>query len=83
MSSRASYPPIRTYGADAAIPLRWFTLKTEAAYFTSSSATTDEYVLYVVQLERQTGEWLFVGGICRGSDHRAALSVERSPRIAD
>ena len=27
-----------------------------------SSPATDEYVLYVVQLERQTGEWVFVGG---------------------
>ena len=56
------YPPLRTYGADAVIPLRWLTLKAEAAYFTSSSDTTDEYVLYVVQLERQAGEWLFVAG---------------------
>ena len=76
--SRA-YPPIRTYGADSAIPLRWFTLKTEAAYFTSSSATTDEYVLYVVQLERQTGEWLFVAGYAGEADHRAALGVDLRP----
>jgi len=57
-----SYPAIRTYGADAAVPTRWFTVKGEAAYFTSSSAAADEYVLYVVQLERQTGEWVIVGG---------------------
>ena len=57
-----SYPPIRTYGADAARPMRWFTLKGEAAYFTSSSPVTDEYLLYVIQLERQSGEWVFVGG---------------------
>src|SRR5262249_16877961 len=56
------YPAIRTYGGDAAIPFRWFTVKGEAAYFTSSTgstgspANTDEYVLYVVQLERQSGE---------------------------
>jgi len=56
------YPPIRTYGADAAVPTPWFTLKSETAYFTSRSAATDEYVLYVVQLERQTGEWVLVGG---------------------
>jgi hypothetical protein len=56
------YPPIRTYGADAVVPLPWLTLKTEAAYLTSSSASTDEYVLYVIQLERQTGEWLLIGG---------------------
>jgi hypothetical protein len=59
---RRVYPSLRTYGADAALPTRWLTLKGETAYFTSSSALTDEYVLYVVQVERQTGEWLVVGG---------------------
>ena len=56
------YPPIRMYGADAAAPTRWFTIKAEAAYFTSSSIAADEYILYVVQIERQTGEWVLVGG---------------------
>jgi len=56
------HPPIRSYGADAALPLRWFTVKGEAAYVTSSSPATDEYVIYVVQVERQTGEWVFVAG---------------------
>lgn len=50
------------YGGDAAMPLRWFTVKGEAAWFGSSTRTADEYVLYVVQLERQVGEWVFVGG---------------------
>jgi hypothetical protein len=62
VSVSRSYPAIRSYGADAAVPFSWFTLKTEAAYITSSSAMTDEYVLYVVQLERQTGNWLLIGG---------------------
>ena len=26
------YPALRLYGVDAAVPLRWFTVKTEAAY---------------------------------------------------
>ena len=56
------YPSLRSYGADAAVPLRWFTVKSEAAYFTSSSAGTDEYVLYAIQIERQTGEWLLIAG---------------------
>ena len=56
------YPVIRAYGADAAVPTRWLTVKGEAAYFTSRSPGTDEYVLYVVQVERQSGEWLVVGG---------------------
>jgi hypothetical protein len=57
-----SHPTLRMYGADAAIPTPWFTLKAEAGYFTTTTPATDEYVLYVVQLERQTGEWVFVGG---------------------
>jgi hypothetical protein len=56
------YPAIRTYGADVAMPTRWLTIKAETAYFTSGDAAADEYVLYVVQLERQTGEWVLVGG---------------------
>ena len=56
------YPRLRLYGADTAVPLRWLTVKGEAAYFTSSTPNTDEYVLYVLQLERQVREWTFVGG---------------------
>jgi hypothetical protein len=56
------YPSIRTYGGDAAVPTRWATIKGEAAYFSSPSLGTDEYLLYVVQLERQTGEWAIVAG---------------------
>jgi hypothetical protein len=62
LSVRSRYPSLRSYGGDAALPTRWFTLKAEAAYFASSTPLTDEYVLYVVQIERQTGEWSFVGG---------------------
>jgi hypothetical protein len=57
-----SYPTMRSYGGDAAVPMRWFTLKGEAAYATSDTAATDDYVLYVVQLERLSGEWQFAGG---------------------
>jgi len=56
------YPSIRTYGGDAAVPTRWATIKGEAAYFSSSFPGTDEYLLYVVQLERQSGEWAIVAG---------------------
>ena len=56
------YPELRLYGADAAVPLRWFTIKGEAAYFSSSTPDTDQYGLYVVQIERQVKEWSFVGG---------------------
>ena len=60
--SPARIPGVRMYGADAALPTRWMTVKGEAGYFTSTTPATDEYVLYVIQLERQTGEWLLVGG---------------------
>jgi len=56
------YPQMRMYGADAAIPLGPVSLKTEAGYFTSTTPQSDEYLLYVLQLERQAGEWSFVGG---------------------
>jgi hypothetical protein len=56
------YPQMRMYGGDAAIPLRFVTVKTEAAYFTSSTRLADEYAEYVIQLERQAGEWFFIGG---------------------
>jgi hypothetical protein len=59
---RKEYPDLQSYGFDAAVPTRWLTIKGEVAYSTSSTPTTDEYVLYVIQLERQTGEWLIVGG---------------------
>ena len=55
-------PQIRMYGGDMSWPIRWVTIKAEAAYFTSPSRDTDEYGLYVLQLERQSGEWMFVGG---------------------
>lgn len=57
-----TYPTLRSYGVDAAVPTPWFTVKGEVMYATTSTPATDEYVLYVVQLERQTGEWLLLGG---------------------
>jgi hypothetical protein len=56
------FPSMRSVGGDAAVATRWFTIKGEAAYSTSTTPGTDDYVLYVIQLERQSGEWLFVGG---------------------
>jgi len=68
------FPRMRAYGADAAMPTRWFTMKAEAAYFTAPGPIpADEYVLYVIQLERQTGEWQIVGGYAG-----EAVTVQRS-----
>jgi hypothetical protein len=59
---RRRYPQLASVGADAAVPLSWFTIKGEAAWLGSSTDGTEEYVLYVLQIERQAGEWLFIGG---------------------
>lgn len=59
---RRSYAPLRMAGGDAAIPLKWFTVKGEAAWLKTSSAAADDVVLYVLQLERQSGELSLVGG---------------------
>ena len=70
------YPQMRMYGGDAAIPFSVVTLKAEAAYFTSSTAASDQYVLYVLQLERTAGEWSFVGGYAGQviTEHGTAVS---------
>ena len=55
------YPRMRMAGADAAIPLPWLTVKGESGYFTSTAPGQD-YVLYVIQVERQVKEWSLIGG---------------------
>ncbi len=56
------YAQLTTVGADVAVPLPVFTVKAEAAWFHSDTERAGEYMLYVVQVERQSGEWLFIGG---------------------
>jgi hypothetical protein len=67
------------YGGDAAVPLRWLTVKGEAGYFTSTTSTADEYLDYVIQLERQAGEWTFVGGYAGEYIARKRSSVDFAP----
>ncbi len=57
-----SFAPLRMAGGDAAVPLPWFTVKGEVASLVTTSRQADNVVLYVVQLERQTGELSLVGG---------------------
>lgn len=57
-----TYPRLRSFGADAAVPLRWFAVKGEGTLFTSPDKRADDYVIYVLQLERQIGELSIVGG---------------------
>jgi hypothetical protein len=74
-----TYPALRSYGADGAVPTRWFTIKAETAYITSSTPGTDEYVLYVVQVERQSGEWALVGGYAGEVVTRSAGQLTFAP----
>jgi len=69
-----TYPDLRLYGGDAAVPLPWVTAKGEAAYFTSSTPGAEEYALYVIQVERQVKEWSFVGGYAGSVVTRDAAS---------
>ena len=59
---RRLYPKLRMIGGDTAVPLRFFEIKAEAAYFNSAEPLGDDYAQYVVQLERHSGEWTFVAG---------------------
>jgi hypothetical protein len=56
------FPRLRMYGGDFAIPTKWFTFKGEAGYFVSPDDRFSSYGLYVVELERQAGEWFLTGG---------------------
>jgi len=76
----AFYPHLRMIGADASVPLQWVTLKSEAGYFTSKDTRADEYADYVVQLERQSGELMFIGGYSGESvTKRGTLSGSFAP----
>jgi hypothetical protein len=81
VSVRRSYPSLRTFGADVAVPTSYLTVKGEAVYFDSPSNTGDEYTIYVVELERQAGEWLldlgYAGEIAHTSTGQLAFAAER------
>lgn len=74
-----SYPRLRLYGADLAAPLRWFTVKTEAAYYASPDSKQQDYVIYVVQFERQIRELLIVVGYAGDAATSSGQSLQFSP----
>ena len=78
------YPKLRLYGADLAVPLSWFTVKTEGAYFTSTTEGADEYALYVIQLERP-GEGVVLRRRLRRRNcdplHRQSSGVRAGPGL--
>jgi len=57
-----TYPRIWVVGGDAAVPTGWLTAKAEVAYVGSGDRSSDEYLLYVFQAERQFGECLVIVG---------------------
>ena len=73
------YAQLTTVGADVAVPLPVFTVKAEAAWFHSDTERAGEYMLYVVQVERQSGEWLFVGAYAGEYERRPTLLVTFPP----
>jgi hypothetical protein len=76
-----TYPELRLYGADAAVPLRWFTVKTEAAYYTSPDHQQDEYVIYVIQFERQIKELSIVAGYAGDAITARTPTLQFSPEL--
>jgi hypothetical protein len=75
------YSPMRMAGADGAWPLPWFTLKGEAGYYWTTDPRADDYGIFVIQVERQQGEWVFVGGYA-GEFVTEDRSVPSSPVFA-
>ena len=74
------YPNMIMAGGDVAVPLRWVTVKAEAAHFNTTDHRADEYALYVLQLERQVGEWFFLGGYAgEAITRRGTLPADFAP----
>jgi hypothetical protein len=76
-----TYPELRLYGVDAAMPLRWFTVKTEAAYYTSPDRQQDDYVIYVLQFERQIKEFAIVAGYAGSVITARTPTLQFSPEL--
>lgn len=73
------FPRIRSYGVEFAIPMSWIALKGEGTYFTSPEDTFEEYGLYVLELERQFGEWLLTAGYAGETRESASLRISFDP----
>ena len=76
------FPSMRMYGGDAVVPSRWVTIKGEGGYFTSDDLTADDYVLYVIELERQQGELLRGRRLCRRARDASRVRSAVSRRTA-
>jgi hypothetical protein len=80
LSVRRFYPKLLMVGGDVAVPTPWMTVKAEIAQFNFDDERVDDYFQYVLQLERQSGEWFFVGGYAgEAITDRGTLSVGFAP----
>jgi hypothetical protein len=70
------YAAIRAWGGDVVAPLPGVAVKAEASWQQATSKDGDDYGLWVVQAERQQGDWLFIGGYVGEwvTEERGALS---------
>jgi hypothetical protein len=73
------YPILRSYGAELAVPTSLVTFKGEGAYFTSPNPADREFVLYVIEIERQIGEWMLNGGYIGERETRAGAAFRFAP----
>ena len=67
-----------SWGADAAVPFPLLTLKGETEYFASDDKRADEFLLYVLQLEKQWRDLYVVGGYAG-----EIVTASRSPLFFD
>ncbi len=74
-----TYPALTSFGGDLAVPLPWITIKGEAAWYGSSTATARTFLIYVVQAERPWREWLFIGGYVGEQVARPGTLVRFAP----
>jgi hypothetical protein len=76
---RRRYAQLTTFGADVVVPLAILTVKAESAWFQSETPEAGEYLLYVVQAERQAGEWLFIAGYAGEYERTPATAFRFAP----
>lgn len=79
---RRTFPRLRMFAADAAVPTTWLTFKGEAAYFTSPDDRLSSYALFVLEVERQMGEWLLTAGYAGETDGDALPAFAFDPERA-
>jgi hypothetical protein len=70
------------YALDTAVPTRWLTFKAEWAYFAPPDQALRSYTLYVLEVERQVGEWLLTGGYAGETNSRSAPPLAFDPERA-